>query len=263
MGRAVRCWLCWLAVLLAAGSAHAHAHQSVIKIGGYDFPPYVMLSESNAQVSGLVPDLLDALNAYQQRWQFKFVPTSTKRRYRDLMDGRYDIILFESREWGWHNHDLDSAPLGLSDAEVYVAQLSQAKDQSYFASFSGKNMALFNGYHYQFAGFNANPEFLRKQFNATLTYSHESNLRMLERGRVDMVVVTESFLRRFLQNNLNLANVFLISEKYDQVYRHEILARRGSELSAGKLMELLQGLNREGKLTPVLERHGLQNSLPK
>lgn len=260
MGRAVRCWLCWLAVLLTAGQAQAH--QSEIKVGGYDFPPYVMLSESNSQVRGLVPDLLNALNAYQQRWHFKFVPTSTKRRYRDLMDGRYDMILFESREWGWQSHDLDSASLGLNDAEVYVAQLSQAQDQSYFDSFADKNMALFNGYHYQFAGFNSNPEFLREHFNATLTYSHESNLRMLERGRVDMVVVTESFLRRFLQENPELGKEFLVSQKYDQVYRHEVLARRGSELSAAKLMKLLQGLNRAGQLSPVLERHGLHNSLP-
>jgi hypothetical protein len=41
---------------------------------------------------------------------------------------------------------------------------------------------VFSGYHYAFANFNADPKYLATHFNATLTYSHDSNLLMVARG---------------------------------------------------------------------------------
>ncbi|MCJ8169034.1 substrate-binding periplasmic protein [Atopomonas sediminilitoris] len=252
----------WM-LFAATAWSHADDEQTLVRVGGYDFPPYVKLADSSQGVSGLVPDLLAKLNALDKQWRFEFVPTSTKRRYRDLVDARFDLILFESPAWGWQKYSIHHTDLGLRDAEVYVTLNSADREQSYFDVFTGKRMALFNGYHYQFAGFNADAEFLRTQFNATLTYSHDSNLRMLERDRVDLVVVTQSFLRRFVAANPEFAGTLLVSDKHDQEYEHQVIAREQGPMTPSQLLEQMQLLDQAGLLTPLLESYGLNNSLLK
>ena len=64
---------------------------------------------------------------------------------------------------------------------------------------------MFSGYHYAFANFNADPKFMAEHFNATLTYSHDSNLLMVARGRADIALVTRSYLSDFLARNVDMA----------------------------------------------------------
>lgn len=75
------------------------------------------------------------------------------------------------------------------------------RGQDYFADLSDKRMALHRGFHYGFAGFNADPDILRSHFDAQMTYSHDSNLRMLLLRRADVAVVTRSYLQLFAERN--------------------------------------------------------------
>jgi len=173
--------VCLFACLLLHAFAADAAQQ--VRVGGYHFPPYLFKPEA-PQPRGLVPELLQALNRLQDEYRFVLVPTSATRRYRDLENGRYDLILFESSQWGWQDTPHLGLPLDIEDAEVYVAAAAPGRGQEYFADFAGKRMALYSGYHYGFAGFNANQDFLIRNFNAVLTYSHDSNLLMLLHDRV-------------------------------------------------------------------------------
>jgi hypothetical protein len=74
-------------------------------------------------------------------------------------------------------------------------------------------MALYRGYHYGFAGFDADPDYLARTFNAVLTYSHDSNLLMLLARRVDIAVVTRSYLEIFLDRPPELVTELLVSER--------------------------------------------------
>jgi ABC-type phosphate/phosphonate transport system substrate-binding protein len=48
------------------------------------------------------------------------------------------------------------------------------------------------------------PKFLAQNYNATLTYSHDSNLLMVLRGRADIALVTRSYLFDYLLRNLKV-----------------------------------------------------------
>ncbi|WP_177326878.1 ABC transporter substrate-binding protein [Pseudomonas sp. ML96] len=228
----------------------------VVHVGAYHYPPYVMKPESAAP-EGLVPDLLAALNAAQGEYRFELVPTSVTRRYRDFNQARYDLILFESPDWGWQDIPVDKLDLGIIDAEVYVARQQRGRDQRFFDRLGNKRMALYSGYHYAFAGFNADQDYLTHNFNAVLTYSHDSNLLMLLHDRVDISVVTRSYLRIYQRDNPEEARQLLISERADQVYHHHALLRPGGPLDSRQLAGLLQGLQRSGRLAELTQRYQL------
>ena len=194
--------------LIALACAATAAQE--VRVGAYHFPPYVLKPESE-QPTGLLPELLQAFNLAQDDYRFNLVATSTKRRYRDLQNGRFDLILFESPSWGWQDTAHEALDLHIEDAEVYVASLLPGRDEAFFADFSGKRMALYNGYHYGFAGFNSDQAFLSETFSALLTYSHDSNLVMLLRGRADAAVVTRSFLQAYLKRYPEKASALIRS----------------------------------------------------
>lgn len=228
-----------------------------VRVGAYHFPPYVIKPES-AQVGGLLPELLAMLNQAQSDYHFTLVATSAMRRYRDLQNARFDLILFESPGWGWL--DIAHTPLDLhiEDAEVYVARLQPGRDERYFDELKGKRLALYSGYHYGFAGFNADKQYLAEAFNAVLTYSHDSNLTMLLRGRADVALIPRSYLRAYQQRYPQQSSDLLVSERVDQLYQHQALFRPQSVISPDVFAGLLQQLNRDQQLERLLNRFHLR-----
>ena len=248
----------WLVVLGLLAAQPLLAAQ-LIKVGAYHFPPYVSKPESEAP-QGLLPDLLATLNAQQSDYQFVLVPTSVTRRFRDFQSARYDLIMFESPTWGWQNTPHETFDLQVQDAEVYVAKAAAGRGQEYFSQFSGKRLALYNGYHYGFAQFNADPEYLAKQFNAVLTYSHDSNLLMVLRERADLTVVTRSYLHRYLLRYPEQRTQMLVSDRVDQVYRHQALLRPNAPIRVEGLRGLLRQLRDGGQLSALYRQYDLTQS---
>ena len=253
----VVCRLLWVVLGLLAAQPLLAAQ--LIKVGAYHFPPYVSKPESEAP-QGLLPDLLATLNAQQSDYQFVLVPTSVTRRFRDFQSARYDLIMFESPTWGWQNTPHETFDLQVQDAEVYVAKAAAGRGQEYFSQFSGKRLALYNGYHYGFAQFNADPEYLAKQFNAVLTYSHDSNLLMVLRERADLTVVTRSYLHRYLLRYPEQRTQMLVSDRVDQVYRHQALLRPNAPISVEGLRGLLRQLRDGGQLSALYRQYDLTQS---
>lgn len=236
----------------------AQAAQEV-RVGAYHFPPYVIKPESE-RPGGLLPELLQGLNQLQGDYHFTLVATSIMRRYRDLQSGRFDLILFESPTWGWQDTAHAALDMHIEDAEVYVARLQSGRDERYFDELKGKRMALYSGYHYGFAGFNANKQFLTDTFNAMLTYSHDNNLVMLLRGRADIAVVTRSYLRAYQLRYPEQGSALLVSQRVDQVYQHQALFRPESALQPQAFAELLKQLNRDKQLDKLLGRYHLRDA---
>lgn len=233
--------------MLATGPLAA---QQVVHVGGAFFPPYVLKAEQSQQ-AGLLPQLLDALNRVQGDFHFIVRPTSIPRRYRDFEQGRIDLSMFENPAWGWQGIAYSVVDMGLEDAEVFVARVEPGRDQDYFKRLRGKRLALFNGYHYGFADFNADPHFLAKNFNTTLTYSHDSNLLMVLHGRADIALVTRSYVSDFLQRHRQYAGRLLISQRVDQRYRHQVLLRPAAPINAAQLGRLFEQLRRNGQLAAI------------
>nr|WP_137817816.1 transporter substrate-binding domain-containing protein [Pseudomonas sp. 2FG] len=248
-----------LLLALSFFAAQSLLAAQVVKVGAYHFPPYAIKPES-AQPQGLLPDLLKALNQQQTEYRFELVMTSVTRRFRDFENGRFDIILFESPSWGWQNIPLTSVDLQIEDAELYVARAESEGGQDYFNQLSGKRLALYSGYHYGFANYNADPDYLIRHFNAVLTYSHDSNLLMVLRGRADVTVVTRSYLHHYQQLYPERRSQMLVSTRVDQTYHHQALLRPQSVISAATFTALLQQLRAQGQLGKLLGHYQLNPS---
>ncbi|MGQ7862109.1 substrate-binding periplasmic protein [Pseudomonas sp. 32A] len=224
----------------------------LVRVGAAHFPPYTVRPEQGAD-TGLLPQLVEALNALQTDYQFVLVPTSIPRRFRDFQQGRVDMAIFENPNWGWQDIPHTAVDVGLEDAEIFVAQREPGRDQGYFTDLTGKRLAVFSGYHYAFANFNPDPKYLVEHFNATLTYSHDSNLLMVARGRADIALVTRSYLSDFLVRNTETAGQFLVSERIDQVYHHYALLRPKAPITGPVFAGLLKQLRDNGQLLKIFE----------
>lgn len=229
----------------------------LIKVGAYNFPPYVIQAESE-RPQGLLPELLAALNQQQSDYYFELLPTSGTRRYRDFENARFDIMLFESPTWGWQDIAMHTLDLQVEDAEIYVAKAQPGRGQEYFDQFKGKRLALYNGYHYAFANFNADPQYLTREFSAHLSYSHESNLLMVQRGRMDITIVARSYLHDFERMYPELRGQFLRSNKAEQIYYHQALLRPQAPINSATLGALLQQLRSQGTLAKLYEKYQLR-----
>ena len=224
----------------------------LVRIGAAHFPPYTVRPEQGAD-TGLLPQLVEALNASQTDYQFVLVPTSIPRRFRDFEQGRIDMAIFENPDWGWQKIPHTSGDMGLEDAEIFVAQRQLDRGQDYFADLTGKRLAVFSGYHYAFAHFNPDPKYMAEHFNATLTYSHDSNLLMVVRGRADIALVTRSYLSDFMVRNADMAGEFLVSERIDQLYHHYALLRPKAPITREAFSALLTRLRDNGQMLKIFE----------
>lgn len=230
---------------------HANAAQ-VVRIGAAHFPPYTIRPE-RGEDTGLLPQMVEALNAMQSDYRFEMVPTSIPRRFRDFQQERFDMAIFENPAWGWKDIPHEDVDMGLEDAEIFVAHRISGRTQNYFDDLKGKRLALFSGYHYAFAQFDADPKFLTDHYNATLTYSHDSNLLMVLRDRADIALVTRSYLSTFMADNPGEADQFLISDRVDQVYRHYALLRPNAPITGEKFAELLKQLRENGQMFKIFQ----------
>ena len=241
-----------LLAMLAVSTVMPSQAAQLVRIGAAHFPPYTVRPESGAD-TGLLPQLVEALNALQSDYQFVLVPTSIPRRFGDFKQGRVDMAIFENPAWGWEDIPHTAVDMGLEDAEIFVAQRLPDRQQSYFADLNGKRLALFSGYHYEFANFNADPQYLAKNYNATLTYSHDSNLLMVLRDRADIALVTRSYLSDYFLRNEKVANELLASQRVDQVYHHYAILRPTAPITGEAFGKLLQGLRDNGQMLKIFD----------
>ncbi len=242
-------------LLLAAAPAAARA---IVRVGGYDFPPFVEITP-DAPPAGLTLDLIAALNRAQNQVEFRFVPTSPRRRYADLMNGRFDAMFFEEPEWEWRakGYPVDFTNVFLTGAEVFIAQAHPGRGQDYFASLKGKSLAATLGYHYAFAGFDADPAHLAAKFDIKLVGNPVSCIDMVLAGRVDVAIVTDALLWAYLHHHPAARGRLLVADTPDQVYNHRILIRRGSAVDVATLNRWLAALTRDGRLDALWRQAGV------
>ncbi|MCP4021056.1 MAG: transporter substrate-binding domain-containing protein [Desulfobacteraceae bacterium] len=227
-----------------------------IKVGGYVFPPFV--EKLNDQHIGITIDLINELNKFQQAYRFEFVTTSPKRRYADFETGRFDIIMFEDKNWGWKDKPVVSSKVFLKGGEVYITKADPSKDQSYFDNLKGKSFAVMLGYHYGFANFNADETYLKNNFDIQLGSMPDANILKVLIGRSDISVVTLSYLHKFLKKNPDKKSQLLISVKMDQEYNHTILVGKKGKIDLQTINTLLLQIKDAGILDRVLKNYGFQ-----
>jgi len=244
-----------LFILLFVGNLSA-AEQ--VNVGGYIFPPFVE-QDDKGNVYGMTLDLIDALNKVQNEYRFSFVLTSSRRRYLAFEQGEFDALFFESALWGWQDTHIEATEVFLKGGEVFIALASNAKTQDYFNSIKNKSIAAMLGYHYSFAGFNSDPDFLRSTFDIQLSTDEKLNIQLVLLGRMDLAIVTKLYLDKFIIDNPSAKSKLLISQKMDQKYKHTILIKKSSNLNIAKMKRLLDKLIQTGEYSKLLQKYGIEN----
>lgn len=248
-----------LAFLFALLLAFPAWSREVVRVGGYEFAPYVEIQ--GEKPTGLTIELIEQLNRVQDRFDFQFELTSPRRRYEDFSSGRIDLIFFESPEWGWTTRGIKfgSTREFLRDSEVFVALAADGRDERYFATLSGRSIAGIYGYHYAFAKFNDDPKILEQDYRMSLVYSNFASIQLVLSGRVDLAIVTRSYLDRFLREDPQAAARLLVSKRTDQVYSLRALVRDKASISADEVEALLAKLRKRGTLDKLWRSAGVVN----
>jgi len=240
----------WLAAVPSRVEA---ANETLVVLGGYHFPPYV---ESKAPDGGLSLALMDALNSLESSYRFQFFKTSPGRRYADFRQGRYDVAFLESPAWGWRAKDIafEATPPLLHGREVYVARAEAAATGDVFEAPDARRLAGMIGYHYAATEMEATPERLREDYDIMLNTSQVRNLRAVLSGRVDLAIVTEAFLDRYLDRHPDVAEQLAVGPEPDHTFTLHGLVRPESPIDAATLTRLLKRLTARGNLDPILAR---------
>ena len=227
-----------------------------VRVGmAVSFPPFVELDEDN-MLTGMAMDLLQAMNEHQSEFRFVPVLTNATRRHEAFKNRRFDISMFDHKRWGWKDLDVEASRVIHQGAEIYIARKVDGRDQSFFENLESKMMVGTAGYHYGFAGFNSDPDYLREHFSMQLPGDPMAVIRMIHTGRGDVGVVTRSLLNREMRKDPTLGKDLLISEKLDQPYAFSILVRRNFYPDVNEINLLLRDMEETGALQSALKAHG-------
>ena len=227
-----------------------------VKVGLAHFPAFVVVDERN-NFSGIAVDMIEVMNQFQDEYRFVIYKTTPERRHLDFRIGAYDVSLFDDIRWGWHEFDVEASRVYLMGGELYIARAKPGRDQSFFSNFEEKKMVGILGYHYQFAGFNSDPAYLKQNYSMVLYQNPESIVRRVIAGKGDVAVITKSYLDYFLKQNSFYKRMLLISDTYDQIYSHTFIVRKNIKITAEDINELLDEMEAEGVLEPLWEKYGI------
>lgn len=242
-----------LVLAFAAGGQPAQSAE-LVRVGAYPFLPFVDKS------GGLTADLVLAMNAFQNDYTFQLVNTSANRRYRDMADGAFTMVLFENIKWGWDPSLVHASKVFLKgDGEVFVALRKPGRGQEYFKALNDKRILGVTGFHYEFANLDTDPKRLAQRFKISFSPDNAVSLRNLLAERGDLAVITRSYLKSFLVKEPQLAARLLVSEKFDQTYAHTAVIRKGSKPTPEELDALFEKMESSGALKQLWMRYGLEN----
>ena len=226
-----------------------------IRIGGYPFPPFVEVIDG--QPGGLTLDLIAAANRAQTDYRLDFVPTIAERRYAALSGGTFDLIVFESPDWGWPREKIAASAALREGSEIYVALALPGRDQGFFADLAGRRIAIVGGFHYGFAAMKTDGAALASRFDILETTDPGDNLQAVLDGEADIAVLNDVFLKRILAEVPEMKEMLLIGETPDQRYSQAVIgsARRAEMVTA--IGRLLLGTLRSPEFRDVLRGYGI------
>ena len=198
------------------------------------------------------------MNKFQNKFTFKFLPTSSKGRYISFYKKRFDLIMFEDKKWDWDNNNILASKILLESKEVYITKAGPSKDQSFFYNIQDKSIAVIRGYHYKFANFNSDENYLKKNFKIQISSSHSGNILKALLGRTDIAVVSLSYLNKFLKDNPDKKDLLLVSEKFDQEYKHRILIRKKINITVEDINNLINKMEKAGIINRIWKKYGIK-----
>lgn len=248
-----------LCLSVTLGFTTGASSETEIAVGVYNFPPVAAVRDDN-KADGLLGKLLAELDNRHPDITFRVVHTSPQRRYLDFEAELYDVIFFQSLDWGWKSRPVTATRPMLADEEVYVALNKPHRDQRFFDHIADRSIVAISGYHYGFAGLATDHAALQKRFRIEFSHSHSRNLNLIKADRpslAEVAIVSRSYLQMHFAKHPEDEDSFLVSDVVDQKYLLRILAREDGPVSAEFLEQMLLPLIEDGRYQQMVENHGL------
>jgi ABC-type amino acid transport substrate-binding protein len=237
-------------------SLTSHALPIDVKVGGYPYAPFVMLDDGN--IKGITPDLITLLNASQDKYHFRFVLTSSKRRFVYFDQGLIDALFFEQKKWGWQDKAVIQSEGFLKGGGVFIAVQDGAKTQGYFRNIKNKSLAGSLGFHYNLAEFDPDETKLKDVFNMSLKTSFPSILQTVISGRSDIGILGMSYIKWEMGQKKELSQKLIVSNYFDQELNHGVLLRENAAITIKDINNLLKAIHNNGSLSKLLQRYNLE-----
>ena len=240
-----------LAALLAAfftdGGAPAKAAEPVtVKVGAYEYG--VVYYFENGKPNGMVPLLIGLLNGLQDDYEFQLVETSSRRRYKALVDGDVDLLLLESAQWDWQDYAVQFSEKIVTEKDVYVTQSSTAKTDDPFADVTNQSILCVLGFHYGFAKFNSDPEFLKRSYDVLLRYNEKEVLNGVLAREAPIGIVSAGFLARELAATPGLGDLITVGVQPDAMYDLVSVIANQSVISVADFNQMIEKLQATGEV---------------
>jgi ABC-type amino acid transport substrate-binding protein len=223
-----------------------------VRVGGYPFPPYV--EDEGGTYTGAVIDLIELLNSFQTELRFEFVPTSAARRFKDLIEGAYDVLFFQPKEWGPVETPLTASRPYAKDREVCVTRTEDGGRFTCYA-WSGEKRPLRAPRPQESDSLGEDPE--RPQTDHAERGQGENIAAVLDK-RVDAAMVTKSFLQRYLQLFPSIIPLLHVSDKPLQPLTHRFVIRADYKQTAEEIGGLIAALEKAGYLAILYDKYELE-----
>ncbi|NVJ91111.1 MAG: ABC transporter substrate-binding protein [Methylocystaceae bacterium] len=231
------------------------AARTLVRVLGYPFPPFI----DDNKTTGLTPDILKLLNEAQDKFIFKLSIANPKERYAQILSGKQDMILFETPLWGWQDKqdNVVFSKLLLKGGEVYITKRGSKSLPKELIDMKHLRIVGFEGYHYKFADYQSDKEWLSKNFDITFTHSHQEILETIKSGERDVGVVPVSYLKQHFQKFPEEISVFSVSPEFAQVYHLHALLRQNGPINVTEFDNLLRLIKNSQALQTLLEKDGI------
>ncbi|WP_221074468.1 hypothetical protein [Agarivorans aestuarii] len=222
-----------------------------IKVGGYDFPPYVTHDVSSNRSSGVTLDIIRALNHLQDDYSFRFVSTSRHHRHAAFSRQRFELILFENLQWGWQKFNVQQSLALVLDRNLLLTQQDHDYQQKgLFLPEHQYSVVLFDELHQR--------EHLSDEGFAVRTCSHVMNcVKLVLKGRVDFAMVNESYYLPLTRQRPSILESLKQVENFSPVYSLHALVHKDSRLSVEQLNVFFEQLSLSGHLQQILNKYQL------
>ena len=242
----VKVWA-FCVVMLMFGTTPAKAQDPVtIKVGVYEYG--VVYYFEDGKQHGIAPILINLLNDLQDDYRFQLAETSSRRRYRALSSGEIDLVLLESSQWEWQELDVSFSDRIVTERDVYLTSSSRLDAQSLFADVTAHRILCVLGFHYGFAEFNANPQYLRDNFDVLLRYNEKDVLNGVLTDEAPIGIVSAGFLGRQFVADSRMRDRVVIADEPDGVYDLVSVLSNKSAISLERLNQLIAQLRENGEV---------------
>jgi ABC-type amino acid transport substrate-binding protein len=237
----------FIAIVLWSGQLSA---RTIVNVGLTSIQPPLVFSGSEER--GLIYDVLAALNDHQDDFTFTPSLVPAKRLLANHQTDDFHLIAYNDVLWGWAQRG-GKPSVNLTNGKDLFFQLKGTNQTNGITAQIGAVM----GFHYAFSNFDA--EKLGSMPNVSLVSDESGVLKLVEYGRVDKGIASETFLNWVSVSEPEVyAKLQIFAEQPDHTYNRQFVVFPYAPITVEQLNIYLRGLKASGVLGEIYAKYGIE-----